>query len=208
VKLHLPTVVAAIALAVTPAYSQTVISNSGAQSGSSASVQSQTGSQAQSSLTFNTPSEQTIKTEQSGTANIRNVPSLYAPSMSSGHPCGLGSSLGIVVLGGGISGGTAKVDDACLLAQMGHNAAATRMIAARSPAACKALRESGDIPASSLCTRAEMDAAKKQQTAAAQPAAASAGPGGVQCIRDAKGKVIRIVRAASVTDAEARAACK
>lgn len=97
--------------------------------------QAASASAANNALQFNTPSDQTV----------RNTPSVSAPGFSSGHPCGLAHSVGIAVLGTGLSGGTTQVDEACLLAQMGETAAATYMIAARSGAACRALEAAGKV---------------------------------------------------------------
>lgn len=88
---------------------------------------------------------------QSGTVRNEFAPAVSAPAMGSGHPCGLGNSLGISIIGGGVTGGATRVDDACLLAQMGKTTAAMAMIAARSPSACAALVASGDISPDSNC---------------------------------------------------------
>jgi hypothetical protein len=63
--------------------------------------------------------------------------------------------VGISIIGGGVSGGAMKIDEACLLAQMGQGEAALIMIARRDVEACQALRSVGRIPASSRCTAAE-----------------------------------------------------
>ena len=96
-------------------------------------------------------SEGVLRTEQSGTVTNKFAPAVAAPAMGSGHPCGLGNSLGISIIGGGVTGGATRVDDACLLAQMGYTPAAMQMIAARNPSACKALVSSGAISARSYC---------------------------------------------------------
>lgn len=80
--------------------------------------------------------------------NIRDrkqAPAHAAPSMSSGHPCAYGTSFGVSFVGGAVSGGGNKVDNACLLAQMGYGDAAMAMIAARDKGAYDALERAGYI---------------------------------------------------------------
>lgn len=87
------------------------------------------------------------------------APSVSAPSMSSGHPCAFGGmSLGLSIVGGGASGGgnANRIDDACMLGQLGYTTAAMAMIAARNPDARKALEQAGHIapaPKASTSTR-------------------------------------------------------
>lgn len=135
------------------------------------------------------------------TAVQSNSVSANAPGFSSGHPCSLSASFGISILsaGAGASGGGSKVDNACLLAQMGKTSAAVAMIAARDRGACKALRASGDIAATSDCG----DGGSRTSSRGAEEQPAS-----VRCERNASGKVVRIVKLnASVSTAAARAAC-
>jgi len=94
---------------------------------------------------------QRVITEQDGTVTNKFAPAVAAPAMGSGHPCGLGNSLGVSIIGGGVTGGATRVDDACLLAQMGYGPAAMQMIAARNSSACKALVASGNLSAKSYC---------------------------------------------------------
>ncbi len=103
------------------------------------------------------PGDYKTRTEvvNSGKYTVRSAPAVQAPSMGSGHPCGLGSSLGISIIGGGATGGATKVDDACLLLQAGATQAGLAMVAMRNPAACKALRSAGNIPANSVCSNEE-----------------------------------------------------
>jgi hypothetical protein len=85
-----------------------------------------------------------------GTQTIRSAPQVVAPSMSSGHPCAwapLSVAVSVVGFGGAIGG--QRIDDACLLAQMGERPASVSMIAARNPAACRALEAVGRIRAGS-----------------------------------------------------------
>lgn len=84
--------------------------------------------------------------EYDGSYRIENVPQVSAPGFSSGHPCAYAPlSGGIGVVGGGASLGGQRIDDACLLAQMGFTREAMAMIAARNPAAMVALRAGGKI---------------------------------------------------------------
>ena len=99
----------------------------------------------------------------SGSYEVRTAPAVQAPSMGSGHPCGLSGSIGISIIGGGASAGVSQVDEACLLAQMGQGQAALMMIATRDPAACVALRQVGSIPSSSICSQAERREADRVQ---------------------------------------------
>lgn len=95
-------------------------------------------------VTFNTPANQRIT--YGGTQTIRSAPQVVAPSMSSGHPCAYAPiSLGVSVVGFGGAFGGQRIDDACLLAQMQVRNAAISMIAARNPAACRALEATGTI---------------------------------------------------------------
>ena len=147
---HIIAMAALVALGFTslPAAAQTAQAGAlaGAQSGSqSASLSASQGG----SVTFNSPSQ--VSTRQSGSTTLKYAPAVTAPSMGSGHPCGLSGSVGISIIGGGASGGASYVDEACLLAQMGQGEAALVMIAQRDGAACRALRQVGRIAASSQC---------------------------------------------------------
>jgi hypothetical protein len=93
----------------------------------------------------------TVNNKQSGTVRQEFAPAVSAPAFGSGHPCGLGGSVGVSIIGGGLTGGATRVDDACLLAQMGKTTAAMAMIAARNSSACAALVASGDISPNSKC---------------------------------------------------------
>lgn len=142
-----------------------------------------------------------------GDSTIRNAPQVSAPSMSSGHPCAFTpASASISIIGGGIGAGGQTVDNACLLAQMGEKQSALNMIAARDPAACRALVRSGRISANSYCG----DSPSKGNEA---PVAAtkSGALAGVTCGRTSSGSVeVRVKRSAinaGVTRAQAIAYC-
>ena len=81
----------------------------------------------------------------------RQAPTAIAPSMSSGHPCAYGGSLGASFVGGAISLGGNEVDNACMLYQSGQIDAANYLLASRDPAACRALRAVGSISDQSTC---------------------------------------------------------
>jgi hypothetical protein len=161
-------------LAAGSAVAQTAQSGSQSQSGSSSSVSATTNSSgyaatgaSSSSITFNTPGQTRsvarVQNDYNGDYTIRSAPAVQAPSMGSGHPCGLAGSIGISIIGGGAAGGQTTVDEACLLAQMGQGEAALLMIARRDASACKALMDVGRIPGPCV-TRAEYE---RQQKAAA-----------------------------------------
>lgn len=164
--------VAALAVTMSPAFAQTATgtgtatASSGSSSNAGALASAQSGPSVSSVyIDQSTPgivrSENTTRviesgtkrviTEQDGTVTNKFAPAVAAPSMGSGHPCGLGNSIGVSIIGGGVTGGATRVDDACLLAQMGYGPAAMQMIAARNPSACKALVASGAISAHSYC---------------------------------------------------------
>lgn len=148
-----------LALAASPALGQVAVSNSESSSNSSANVATSSNASAAGGSVYiaGNPSQTraVVESRQSGTTTIRSAPAVQAPSMGSGHPCAMSGSVGISIIGGGISGGAMKVDEACLLAQMGQGEAALMMIARRDSEACLALRSVGRIPASSRCTAAE-----------------------------------------------------
>lgn len=98
-------------------------------------------------VTFNTPASTSARIHNTyGTQTIRSAPQVVAPSMSSGHPCAFAPvSVGVSVVGFGGAFGGQRIDDACLLAQMGIQDASIVMIAQRSPAACQALMATGRI---------------------------------------------------------------
>jgi hypothetical protein len=171
--------------------------NSGSVAGSVAQIDSTqiSGAAAQSNVTMTSP--ESVATRATGDTTLRTVGQATAPSFGSGHPCSLGASASVSIIGLGLAGGQATVDDACLLAQMGHTVAATAMIAARSPAACRALRLAGDIAASSNCG----DTTTEQRVSTSNLPT-------VQCIRDAAGNTVRIEVAPGVDPAAARAYCQ
>jgi hypothetical protein len=172
-----------------PAAAQTAISGAVSGSNSSANVNTTSGAQANggSVVIAANPSRTRSAVEQSGTYTVRSAPAVQAPSMGSGHPCALAGSVGISIIGGGVSGGNMKIDEACLLAQMGQGEAALLMIARRDSEACFALRAVGRIPASSVCSRGEKRVAAQP---AAQPAIPKCPPGsswdGKGCWRPAR----------------------
>jgi hypothetical protein len=124
-------------------------------------------------VTFNTPANTSQRIHQSGTTTIRSAPQVVAPSMSSGHPCAYAPvSVGVSVVGFGGAFGGQRIDDACLLAQMQVRNAAIAMIAARNPAACRALEMAGNI-APGYCggsRRAAVPAPRPVRYAAVAPA--------------------------------------
>lgn len=171
-----PATVALLSILTAPAIwtgkaeAQTTSSNSTSSSSSSAHVESAASASASSGssnaqiyLDQRGPGTTRSQHEYSGSYEVRSAPAVQPPSMGSGHPCGLGGSIGISLIGGGASGGVTQVDEACLLAQMGQGQAALIMIATRDPGACAALRQVGSIPASSICSSSERRAEARSQ---------------------------------------------
>ncbi len=124
----------ALALSTGSAFAQSAL-NSASQATSNANAQSASQS---GNVYISEPASRSIR--NTGTSTIRSAPAVVAPSMSSGHPCAYAPvSLGLSVIGFGGAVGGQRIDDACLLAQMGYKPPALSMIAARNPAACRAL---------------------------------------------------------------------
>jgi len=85
-------------------------------------------------------------------ARIENAPSLGGLALGGGHPCAYAPATGqISIIGGGAGFGGMKVDSACMLMVMGAAGdaraykASHYMIAARDPAACKAMAAAGMV---------------------------------------------------------------
>lgn len=145
-----------------------------------------------SSLTSNTDARTFIDgrtlIDQSGggTTTVRNAPQVSAPSMSSGHPCAFTPASGsISIIGAGIGAGGQNIDDACLLAQIGERDAAVQMIAARDPAACRALLRAGRISNASYCGNGGQAPKEPQTKPATAPVTA-----GITCSRNNKGQIM------------------
>ncbi|MBY5973639.1 hypothetical protein [Pseudooceanicola marinus] len=161
------------AMLATTAAGQSASSGSSSSSSSSAQVSTSSTSSAagghsnaQIYLDQRTPGEITTNHRYGGSYTVRNAPAVQPPSMGSGHPCSLSSSVGISLIGGGAAGGNSRVDEACLLAQMGQGQAALIMIARRDSEACQALRQVGTLPPNSVCTANERRQATQVQRAA------------------------------------------
>ncbi len=173
--MKITSILAGVALSVftlaLPAQSQTSEAVSGSNSTANGIASSGAIAGSSNTLIFNTPAGTTSSV--SGTTTLKTAPPVQAPSMGSGHPCGLATSGGISIIGGGLSGGGSYVDEACLLAQMGQGEAALIMIAQRDPTACKALRQVGRIGANSACSASEKRAQEKAARQAARPVSTS-----------------------------------
>lgn len=143
------------------ATAQTSTSQANSGSASQAAAQASTrsgaiaggGSGGDAAITFNTPGQtrSNSRVNYDGDYTVRSAPQVSAPSMGSGHPCGLGGSLGFSIVGGGATGGATRVDRACMLAQMGETNAALYMYAAEDPATCRALVAAGRVSSRSYC---------------------------------------------------------
>lgn len=118
--------------------------NSNVQGQNQGQVQGQLQGQSQSLSGNNSTSNVSIR-------DRKQAPGLAVPSMSSGHPCAYGGSFGVSFVGGAVSGGGNKVDNACMLYQSGQIDAANYMLAERDKSVCRALRAVGSISASSTC---------------------------------------------------------
>lgn len=194
-------------LSAAPAFSQSTATANGSGTATSnttsnTEINSNPSSNSQIYLDQSGGGRSKTEVKNSGSYTLRSAPPVQAPSMGSGHPCGLGGSIGVSIIGGGAAGGATKVDEACLLAQMGQGEAALLMIARRDSEACYALRSVGRIPAGSTCTASETRAAQRQ--AEARP---TARPDIATCERDGNGRLVKIIKKRGVSDADARAFC-
>lgn len=130
---------AVFTLASAPLLAQTA--TSGSQSGSTSGANS--GAVSGSSVIQNYHS--------GGTTRIESTPDVMAPSLGSGHPCMQNASMGISIIGGGISGGGGKIDYGCMMYRAGDEASAVAYYAQKDGNACRAYRSSGKIAAASVC---------------------------------------------------------
>lgn len=149
------------------------------------------------------PAEQRIVTnssqDYSGSYRVENVPQVSAPGFSSGHPCAYAPiSFGVGIVGGGASAGGQRIDNACLLAQMGYKREAMAMIAARDPAAMQALQATGQVQRSS----ASAQPASASTKAPARPPALLS-----KCEKDGANVRIAYTSAGRQNKAAAKAAC-
>ncbi|WP_160891637.1 MULTISPECIES: hypothetical protein [Pseudooceanicola] len=211
------------------AQTTTTTSNAGSSSASSAQVESSAGayasggtggnsnSNAQIYIDQSTPETITTRQQYTGKYTVRSAPAVQPPSMGSGHPCALASSIGISLIGGGAAGGLGRVDEACLLAQMGQGQAALLMIARRDSEACVALRQVGTIPSNSVCSATERrQAARAQRASAPQVSRQAATPATprpiasyVRCSRRSDGKILaQRQRGTPYTDAQVADYCR
>jgi len=146
-----------------PAYAQ---SNATSDSASNAQVGVSTGAQA-SIFEDNRSYGSTMDGDNDGVyrAEIRNVPDAVAPSMGSGHPCALGRSASVAVVGFGASGGLANVDAACMLMRSNnrnYQRAAMLTYASKDMDLCRSLQAVGEV---SDCIKNE----KERPVAAIKP---------------------------------------
>jgi hypothetical protein len=178
-KKHLIVTIVALATSTGMAFAGSdgnkyITSSSSSSAGASAASDAVALSQSQGgNVTINNPGNLNTRTHSTfGTQTIRSAPQVVAPSMSSGHPCAFAPvSVGVSVVGFGGAFGGQRIDDACLLAQMGVQDASISMIAARNPAACRALAAVGRI-APNACGGRRAAAAPVYRTAvAARPVA-------------------------------------
>jgi len=108
---HIIAILAVFTLASAPVLAQ---SNAGAVAGANAGSTSSAGSASGASSgaavyqTYNNSG--TTTSTLNGTRTLRAAPDVIAPSLGSGHPCMINTSVGFSVIGGGASGGSGKVD--------------------------------------------------------------------------------------------------
>lgn len=208
------------------ATAQSATSGSSSSSSSSATVDSSAVasasggySNAQIYLDQSTPGTISSNHNYSGSYEVRSAPAVQPPSMGSGHPCAISGSIGISLIGGGASGGLSRVDEACLLAQMGQGNAALIMIARRDSEACFALRQVGSIPSNSQCSASDRRAAAQVSRAqSAQPIRASSSSSSktvvsiaryVTCSRDSDGGIrARKLRGAPFSNDQVASYCR
>lgn len=139
-----------------------------------------------------------VNTSYDGSYRVENVPQVTAPGFSSGHPCAYAPiSFGVGIVGGGASAGGQRIDNACLLAQMGYKQEAMAMIAARDPAAMQALQATGQVVRASTST-----AASASSKAPARPTALL-----TKCEKDGNNVRIAYTAAGRADKATAKASC-
>lgn len=145
--------------------------------------------------------------ESGGKTTIRSAPDAIAPSLGSGHPCMIGTSVGFSIVGGGVSGGSGKVDVGCMMMRSVHdidNKAGRIYYAVKDPIACRAWRQVGAIAPNSKCgdeRRGTTVSSKSTVTTVALT---------VRC-RKANGVITPVVSrqvANTYTNAQIKAACR
>jgi hypothetical protein len=206
--------IAVAALCAAPAYAQQARSVAGAQAISGSNAQSSSGAIAGGG----TSSVNILPNPSATTSNnkVDTIPSgVVGPGFGSGHPCAYSPvSIGVAVIGAGVSGGGQKVDEACLLAQMGYSQEAMYIIASRDRRACLALRSAGKIGPGSCggSDKTGVIGTGNTAQAAVRPAAvastqeAGQPSGYTRCVRSDKG--FRIRYSGSTSKAVAQANCK
>ncbi len=111
---------------------------SGSNSEANSESNSASGAAAQAALQVNN------HYSNGGTATLKNVPAVSAPSVfGGGHPCLAGRSGGIAVAGFGGSYGSGEAETVCMLYVMGQPEAAIRALVMTDRVACKALSNVG-----------------------------------------------------------------
>jgi hypothetical protein len=144
-----------------------------AQAGSLAASQSGSlsGSQSGSNLTINNTGTPTQTIQNTGTRTLKTAPDVIAPSLGSGHPCMINTSVGISIIGGGASGGRGEVDYGCMMmrsASAVDNMAGRYYYAGKNVDACIAFRNAGAIVANYACSEKEKRAKRRARELAAQ----------------------------------------
>jgi hypothetical protein len=153
---------------------------------------------------------------------IESAPSLGGLALGGGHPCAYSPATAqISIIGGGAGIGGSKVDSACMLMVMGAAGdkkaykAAQLMLAARDPAACRAMEAAGLVTCGDKETTAAVasasgttskDFSAKGATANPAPSTKGGSPYGLKC--EKVGKKIKFQASSAAARASELAACK
>ena len=200
-------VISAMAFTALPAQAQQATANAGSQSAST----SQSSSGSQSSIVFNTPSQQTVRQAGSSTTRVESAPSLGGLALGGGHPCAYSPATGqISIIGGGAGFGGAQIDTACMLLiqaaangdQRAYNAAIF-MLAARDAEACKAMYMAGMVD--DCVNKQGKSTVKAAPTVTSRNTAATVNVAYAKCEKN--GNKITFTRKSGADSAVAKAQC-
>jgi len=161
---YLMAIMAVFTLASAPVLAQTAGAVAGSASQSGAAALSGSASQSGAALTQIYNNAGTSTTAMTGTRTLKTAPDSIAPSLGSGHPCMINTSVGFSVIGGAASGGSGKVDVGCMMMRSANavdNTAGRYYYAAKDKTACQAWRRVGALPIDYPCTKKEQLSQKK-----------------------------------------------
>lgn len=141
-----------------------------------------------SSVTINNPDDVTV----------RSAPDAFAPSFSSGHPCAYSpATFGASIIGGGASLGGQKIDQACMLAQLGEKNAALALMAAKDKDVYNALVAAGRI---TPAQPARISSSGMSNTVAPKAIA--------KCEFDSAGNLVKVSKKPGISNADAISYCR